>query len=155
MPTYFTVEEANKTLPLLRRVVTDIVAAHSERTELVKEYAHLDHDLEVMRTRRRELDTLLHELTDRINAHIDELEKIGVVFKGFEPGLVDFYAIMDDREVFLCWALGEAQVDYWHELDAGYAGRQRLPGHLVDDDGDDDNDDDDNDDGDGDGEGEE
>ncbi len=145
MPRYFTVEEANKTLPLVRRIVTDIVAAHSERTALIKEYGHLDHDLETTKPRRQELDALLSELTDRINAHIDELEKIGVVLKGFEPGLVDFYAMMEDREVFLCWKLGESQVDYWHEVDAGYAERQPLPGHLVDDDGD----------GDGDGEGEE
>jgi hypothetical protein len=132
MPRYYTVEQANKTLPLVRRIVTDIVAAHSERAELIREYGHLDHDLETMKIRRRELDGLLQELTERINAHIDELEKIGVVFKGFEPGLVDFYAMMDDREVFLCWKLGEAQIDYWHELDAGYAGRQLLPGHLGD-----------------------
>jgi hypothetical protein len=136
MPRYYTVEEANKTLPLVRRIVTDIVAAHAERAELIKEYAHLDHDLEAMKIRRRELDELLRDLTDRINAHIDELEKIGVVFKGFEPGLVDFYAMMDNREVFLCWKLGETQIDYWHELDAGYAGRQLLPGHVVDGDGD-------------------
>jgi hypothetical protein len=137
MPRYFTVEEANKTLPLVRRIVTDIVAAHSERVGLIKEYGHLDHDLETTRGRRQELDGLLHDLTERINAHIDELEKIGVVFKGFEPGLVDFHALMEGREVFLCWTLGEAQVEYWHEVDAGYAGRQPLPGHLVvDDDGD-------------------
>ncbi|MGD2153303.1 MAG: DUF2203 domain-containing protein, partial [Gemmatimonadales bacterium] len=140
MPKYYTVEEANKTLPLVRRIVTDIVAAHNERAELIKEYGHLDHDLETMKTRRRELDELLHELTDRINAHIDELEKISVVFKGFDLGLVDFYAMMDDREVFLCWKLGEPQVEYWHELDAGYAGRRPLPGHLVDGDGDGDRD---------------
>ena len=147
MPKYYTVEEANKTLPLVRRIVTDIVAAHDERAERIKDYGHLDHDLESMKQRRRELDELLHELTDRINAHIDELEEIGVLFKGFKPGLVDFYAMMDDREVFLCWALGEPRVEYWHELDAGYAGRQPLPGHRVDNDHDNEND------GDGDGEG--
>ena len=126
MPKYFTVEEANSTLPLVRRIVTDIVAAHTERTELVKEYAHLDHDLQVMKARRNELDEQLRDLTDRINAHIDELEKLGVLFKGFEPGLVDFYAMMDDREVFLCWKMGETEVQIWHEVDAGFAGRQPL-----------------------------
>jgi hypothetical protein len=137
MPKYYTVDQANKTLPLVRRIVTDIVAAYSERLDLIKEYGHLDYDLETMTIRRQELDSLLHDLTDRINDHIDELEKIGVVFKGFEPGLVDFYAMMDDREVFLCWKLGEARVGYWHELNTGYAGRQPLPGDLVvEDDGD-------------------
>ncbi len=131
MRKYFTVEEANRMLPLVRRVVTDIVAAHGERVDLIKEYGHLDHDLESMRSRRVELDEQLQELTDRINAFIDELDRIGVVFKGFEEGLADFYAMMEDREVFLCWKLGESQIEYWHELGAGYAGRQPLPGHLV------------------------
>lgn len=147
MRKHYTVEEANKTLPFVRRIVTDILAAHDQRMELIKEYAHFDHDLETTRSRRRELDERLGELTDQINGYIDELEEIGVLLKGFEPALVDFYAMMDDREVFLCWQLGEAQVEHWHELDAGYAGRQPLPGHLVAvDDGDGD--------GDGDGEGE-
>jgi hypothetical protein len=142
MPKYYTVEEANKTLPLVRRIVTDIVAAHHDRVEAIKEYGHLDHDFESMQLRRRQLDEQLQELTDRINRFIDELEDVGVVFKGFEDGLVDFYAMMDDREVFLCWKLGEPQVDYWHELEAGYVGRQPL---VTADDDDDDN-------GDGDGE---
>jgi hypothetical protein len=131
MPKYYTVEEANKTLPLVRRIVTDIVAAHHDRVEAIKEYGHLDHDFESMQIGRRELDEQLRELTDRINQFIDELEDIGVIFKGFEEGLVDFYAMMNDREVFLCWKLREAQVGYWHELDAGYAGRQPLPGRLA------------------------
>ncbi len=130
MPKYFTVEEANRTLPLVRRIVTDIVAAHAERVDMIKEYGHVDHDLDAMAERRRELDEHLHNLTDRINRFIDELEKIGVVFKGFE-GVVDFYAMVEDREVFLCWKLGESHITYWHELDAGFAGRQPLPGHLV------------------------
>ncbi len=138
MPKYYTVEEANKTLPLVRRIVTDIVASHHDRVEAIKEYGHLDHDFESMQIRRRELDEQLRELTDRINRFIDELEDVGVIFKGFEEGLVDFYAMMNDREVFLCWKLGEAQVDYWHELEAGYAGRQLLA--TVDEDEDDDED---------------
>lgn len=131
MPKEFTVEEANRTLPLVRRIVTDIVVAYKDRTERIKEYGHLDHDLDDMEARRRELDSELNELTDRINGYIDELEEIGVQFKGFEPGLVDFPAVLDDREVLLCWKLGEGQIAYWHDPEAGFAGRQRLPEHLA------------------------
>jgi hypothetical protein len=45
-------------------------------------------------------------------------------------GLCDFYSVMDGREVFLCWRLGEPEVSYWHELDAGFAGRQPLAEHA-------------------------
>lgn len=131
MTRYFTVEEANRTLPLVRRIVTDIVAAHRERVARIKDYGDLDHDLSEMTRRRQDLDAELRELTDRINGFIGELEAVGAMFKGFEPGLIDFYAMMDDRPVFLCWKLGEPRVEYWHEIEAGYAGRQRLPEHLV------------------------
>jgi hypothetical protein len=131
MTKQFTVEEANRTLPLVRRIVTDIVVAYKERAGRIKEYGHLDHDLKDMQIRRRELDAELNELTDRINGYIEELEAIGVQFKGFEPGLVDFPSVLDGRAVLLCWKLGEGQVTYYHEPEAGFAGRQRLPEHLA------------------------
>ncbi len=141
----FTVDEANLTLPLVRRIVTDIVAAHNERVEKIKDYGDLDHDLSNMNRRRRELDVELRELTDRINGYIEELEDVGAIFKGFEPGLVDFPSMLDDQDIFLCWKLGEGRIEYWHEVEAGFAGRQRLPEHLApardyDDDDDDDDD---------------
>ncbi len=131
MPKYFTVDEANRTLPLVRRIVEDIVASHREL---------LDRMLEIRETRpvhapgpdrRRQLEIEVADLTKRINGYIAELEKIGAQFKGFEEGLVDFYAEIEDQPVFLCWKLGEEQIEYWHELEAGYAGRRRLPAHLL------------------------
>ena len=46
--------------------------------------------------------------------------------KGVEPGLVDFPSLREGREVYLCWREGEDQIDFWHEVDAGFAGRQPL-----------------------------
>jgi hypothetical protein len=66
-------------------------------------------------------------LAGEIEACLDELAQIGCVFKGFEGGLVDFHARLDDRMVCLCWQHGEAAVTHWHELEAGFAGRQPLP----------------------------
>ena len=66
-----------------------------------------------------------------MNRFIGELHELGALFKGFEVGLVDFYAMMDGRPVFLCWKLDEDQIEWWHELDGGFAGRQRLPAHLL------------------------
>jgi hypothetical protein len=146
MPKYFTVDEANLTLPLVRRILTDIVAAHEQRVQRIKDYGDLNHGLSNMNRLRRELDLELRELTDRINGYIEELEEVGCIFKGFDPGLVDFLSKLDDRDVFLCWKLGEGTIEYWHEIETGFAGRQKLPEHLapkdsdgdeVDDEGDD------------------
>jgi hypothetical protein len=50
----------------------------------------------------------------------------GIVLRDLDRGLIDFPAIRDGREVYLCWVEGEPDIGYWHELDAGYAGRQKL-----------------------------
>lgn len=131
MTKQFTVDEANRTLPLVRRIVTDIVATHRELVELIKEYGHIDPDLESLHLRRRELEEEMGNLTERVNHHLEELEAVGAVFKGFEQGLVDFHGLLDGRPVLWCWKLGERQIEWWHEVEAGYAGRQRLPEHLL------------------------
>jgi hypothetical protein len=131
MPKYFTVDDANRTLPLVRRIVGDVVTTHRELLERIDEYRALDPESEAPKARRREIEQEMQDLTDRVNGFIAELEEIGVLFKGFEEGLVDFYGMLDGSPVFLCWKLGEESIEWWHELDSGYSGRQRLPEHLL------------------------
>ena len=128
---YFTVEEANKALPLVRMIVGDIVRQYrvvedlQQRLSVVaKERRRPSNDLysEELAQSQAELDAE----EDKLRTYIEELRRLGVEFKGAD-GLCDFYSIMDGREVFLCWRLGEPEVQYWHELDAGFAGRQPLP----------------------------
>ena len=69
-------------------------------------------------------------LAERVAGLLDELEAIGCVMKGIEAGLVDFYALRDDRLVFLCWRLGEERITHWHDLDTGVEGRQPTD-HLL------------------------
>ena len=61
---------------------------------------------------------------------MEELEQVGCVFKGFEEGLVDFYGTFEGRDIFWCWRAGEERIEHWHELDAGIAGRQPVPGAV-------------------------
>jgi hypothetical protein len=51
---------------------------------------------------------------------------MGIELKDPEQGLIDFRSIREGREVYLCWKLGEERVSHWHEIDAGFAGRQAL-----------------------------
>lgn len=55
-----------------------------------------------------------------------EFEAREIQLKDVERGLLDFPAIIEDREVFLCWEKDEEDIEHWHDLDAGYAGRERL-----------------------------
>ena len=70
--------------------------------------------------------TLANELEER-----GELEQIGCEFKGFDAGLVDFHGRLEEREILWCWKFGEERITHWHELDAGFAGRQPLPEVLM------------------------
>lgn len=128
MPT-FTPDQATRTLPLVSRIVRDIVLLYARWRERVAE-------LELVATASRadepdprlgmlERDT--QALAVEIDSCIRELQALGVVYKmPFDAGLVDFPGEVDGRAVYLCWRLGEPSVEYWHELESGYAGRQPL-----------------------------
>jgi len=127
----FTVEEADKTLPLVRAIVGDIVREYGAVEELRKRLASVTRD-----RRRPSNDVYTEEIAQsqaemergeaRLGGLIDELTALGIELKGPEDGLCDFPSVRDGRPIYLCWRLGEPQVGHWHELDAGVAGRQPL-----------------------------
>ena len=126
---YFTVAEANAALPYVRRVVEDIVAEYERWRDAIYRYELLAAGSKAEGGETPEQVALrgeVDEIAQRINDYINELSAVGCVFKGFEGGLVDFYSRRETRDVFLCWKLGEPEVSHWHELDAGFAGRQRI-----------------------------
>jgi hypothetical protein len=61
-----------------------------------------------------------------LQAAVVALEQRGIVLRDLDRGLIDFPAFRDGREVYLCWVDGEDDIAYWHELDAGYGGREEL-----------------------------
>lgn len=124
----FTLEEANRTLPLVRRIVGDIVRAYPAFREKLQEFDRLASgaDVDATRDRLQELREAIDRDSEQINRFIAELHQIGCLFKGFEDGLVDFYGRLDGRPVFLCWKLGEDAVAYYHEVDEGFSGRKPI-----------------------------
>lgn len=67
----------------------------------------------------------LHELASRVDSELAELLSLGIEVKSAE-GLVDFRSLHEGRVVYLCWEWDEPEIDYWHDLEAGYAGRQPI-----------------------------
>ena len=127
-PTYFTVETANRTLPLVRKVVEDLLQQH-ERLEVILPRLRNPSPGEETDSVDEADQRYLREEAARISADIEgymaEIESIGCVFKGFD-GLVDFHALRDGRPIFLCWKYPEECITHWHEIDAGFVGRQPL-----------------------------
>lgn len=129
MRTRFTVDDANRTLPLVRRIVSDAVRDYWRWQEKVREYEEVAANRLVDQP-NEDADRLEREATDlarEIDGYVAEIRDLGVDMKGFGTGLVDFPGEMDGKPVMLCWQLGEESVQYWHEEDAGFAGRQPLP----------------------------
>lgn len=130
---HFTVEQANATLPLVRRIVSDLLALHPRWRAAVaafeSEQAAVTASGETEAARLARLAA--GQLAGEIEACLEELEQVGCVFKGFDAGLVDFPTLLDGREVYLCWQHDEPRVEHWHEVDGGFAGRQPLdPFHF-------------------------
>ncbi len=133
-PKFFSVDEANKALPLVKAIVGDIVRQFEVVNELKQRLASVHRDrkrptndlyAEETAQSQNELDLQESKLAD----FIDELSRLGVELKG-PDGLCDFPSLRDGREVYLCWRYGENEVTHWHEKNAGFAGRQPLDRSL-------------------------
>ena len=123
---YFTAEQANAMLPLLRLVLRDIVGLARTLREQNRRLARMQ---ETETATADEMDSAMAEaeaIQDQLRPHLEELEQLQVELKDPLTGLVDFRARKEGREVYLCWRLDEPAVAHWHELDAGFAGRRKL-----------------------------
>ena len=126
---HFTLDEANATIPYVRRIVEDIVVEYDTWRDCIFRYEGIAAESKADEGETEEQAQLRVEVDNvakRINAFIDELTQVGCIFKGFDGGLVDFQARRDGRDVCLCWRLEEPEIQYWHELEAGFAGRQPV-----------------------------
>ena len=128
MDRIFTVDEANRTLPLVSRIVADLVREHKLWEDKVAEFelATVGSSPERPDAIAELLQIEAQRLARDIEGYIRELNDLGVICKGMDTGLVDFRGQMDGRDVYYCWKLGETSVLYWHEIDAGFVGRQKL-----------------------------
>jgi hypothetical protein len=132
--TVFTVEMANRALPLVRRIVADIVQDYPHWRDLIARYELLSagsrpdwgESLDMQRV-HRDIETF----AERIESYRRELEQIGCHLKDAETGLVDFYGMHEGRLVCLCWKHGESSLTHWHELDAGFAGRRPITPEFL------------------------
>lgn len=130
----FTLAEAERTLPLVRRIVQDLTAEYPAWRAAVAKFELLTGGARADWGETGELLAAREAVSrhaERINRFLQELEAVGCVFKGFEAGLVDFYSLRDDRAIFLCWRLGEERITHWHEIDSGFAGRQPIDGAIL------------------------
>lgn len=120
---HFTREEANAMLPRLRPMLEQLIEAKGELTDAE---AHEALSEAAPGNGGGDPGRQVGEGFLEVRSILGALEEAGIVIKDIDRGLVDFPAIVDDREVFLCWELGEDEVTHWHDLESGYGGRAPL-----------------------------
>ncbi len=119
---YFTPSEARKTLPLVRKIVDDILATTKEMRLIAEELGA-----------EAKNDERLMKMASEVDDFMDELEEIGCYFKdwNFTIGLVDFPGMIDGEDVFFCWRSDEDNIEFYHGIDEGFAGRKPIPQKLL------------------------
>jgi hypothetical protein len=134
----FTVDGANRALPLVRAIVTDLAGLSRDVAERRQRLDHLTtgRDIQAGDPYDDELAQMEEQLeadTLRLQEYVGELRQLGVEPKNGPAGLVDFPSVMDGELVMLCWKLGEPEILFWHRIEDGYAGRQPLTADSVSD----------------------
>ena len=130
----FTVDEANRMIPLVAHIADDIVATYADVNRALQAYEDEKTRAEADETRLPELrrrDEEVANALDRFQALIEEIEALGGTVKDYERGLVDFYGEVDGEIVYLCWQRGEDRIGFWHGLDEGFGRRRPLPQTIT------------------------
>lgn len=124
MARHFSVDEANAILPRVRAIVASVLAA---RQRMIDAQPEVWPTLEkaVGNGGSKKAGALVEEFK-KVEDGVKALQNLGILVKDVNTGLLDFPSLRGDREVFLCWRYDEPEVAFWHDLQAGFAGRQAI-----------------------------
>jgi hypothetical protein len=121
---YFTLQEANETLNLIRPLMDEVQAI---RRKILKNQPEAWPAIQKSAGNggNRTLSNMVQDF-EKFDALIHQIQATDVLIKDINLGLLDFPALKDGRQVYLCWQYGEGEIAFWHEIEAGYAGRQPI-----------------------------
>jgi len=121
---YFTVEEANSLIPHLLKTVPEIQSLSQTLSKKFPDVKKAWKKANENGGSAEGPEYLVFAL--KFNSLLNDLKSKGCVMKGIDQGLIDFPAMREGKEVFLCWKNPETKITHWHDLDSGFAGRQEL-----------------------------
>ena len=124
MPQYFTLQEANEALKIIRPLMDEVQVIRQKILENQPE-AWPAIEKSAGNGGNRALSDLVQDF-EKLDALVHQIQDMGAQIKDINTGLLDFSALKNGREVYLCWQHGEDDIQYWHEIEAGFAGRQPI-----------------------------
>jgi hypothetical protein len=130
-PRYFTLAEANEALGELRPLAEQMVQRRRELIEAQGRRATLGAQVgtnggDLTPSDFAEADDELEEAASALAQCVERIQSAGVLVKDLDQGLLDFPSLREGEEVLLCWHVGEDEIEYWHGLEEGFAGRKRI-----------------------------
>jgi hypothetical protein len=129
---HFTPEEANAELEHVRPLVEQLVAERREHTLALERQEELERKIRgngggIPPAELASATAAVDAVARRLARLVDEIANHGAQVKDLESGLIDFPALRRGETVLLCWQLGEDEIEWWHRVDDGFAGRRPLP----------------------------
>jgi hypothetical protein len=130
-PRYFTLDEANGALEELRPLAEEMVARQRDLVDAQGRRAMLGAQVgtnggDLTPSDFAEADQELEQAASALAQIVEQIQAAGVLVKDLDQGLLDFPALRDGEEILLCWHVGEDDIQYWHGLEEGFAGRKPI-----------------------------
>jgi len=127
MTRFYDIDEANAALPSLEGILVTLASQRDELVRLRDEALAADKSGDGLTGEALRLARLrMQGLVDQMAAGVARIEGMSITLRDIPEGLVDFPALVNGRQVWLCWRRGEGDVGYWHTLDSGFSGRLPL-----------------------------
>ena len=133
----FDLEQAERLLPRLEHLIRSAIEARKRVSEIEQEYACLVKSIFLTGGRSVEIPHFSQRKKEKeewegcLRRSVCEIEEHGCLLKDLDTGLVDFPCRVGDREVYLCWRLGEPAIQFWHGIEEGFAGRKPIDETFV------------------------
>jgi hypothetical protein len=137
MARYFTLVEARQLLPVVDRAVRTAVQAklsHDQADDTIQQLLHrivMSGGMLVDRFTVEAAKSARQSNGERLRAAIEEIQEIGCLVKDLDTGLLDFPTLFRGEEVYLCWRLGETDIEFWHEVHEGFGGRKAIDEFFI------------------------
>ncbi len=138
MSRFFHLDEARALLPRVEKVIRSAVQAKSSHDQCEQALQNLMQRIMLMggilvdRLAVENMKSVKETSGERLKAAIEEIGEIGCLVKDLEAGLVDFPTLFQGEEVYLCWRMDEPDIQFWHGVHEGFAGRRHIDQHFLD-----------------------